>query len=139
MTLEEIVVTKLQQLPEHERQQNPKGSDHHENPADGVQVDGTPSFDVDREGLRPRQPQVGRPRDVKQPFDPLHRAADRTPVADVAAMAADLQSFERLRVRGGAHQHVGRPSTVSWHASPGRKVGRLSPIPKRIKEKRRRR
>ena len=40
---------------------------------------------------------------------------------------------------GGAHQHVGRPSTVSWHASPGRKVGRLSPIPKRIKEKRKRR
>ncbi|TLZ60630.1 MAG: 50S ribosomal protein L2, partial [Methanobacteriota archaeon] len=40
---------------------------------------------------------------------------------------------------GGAHQHVGRPSTVSWHAPPGRKVGRLSPIPKRIKEKRRRR
>ncbi len=40
---------------------------------------------------------------------------------------------------GGAHQHVGRPSTVSWHASPGRKVGRLSPVPKRIKEKRRRR
>jgi len=40
---------------------------------------------------------------------------------------------------GGAHQHVGRPSTVSWHAPPGRKVGRLSPVPKRIKEKRRRR
>ena len=40
---------------------------------------------------------------------------------------------------GGAHQHVGRPSTVSWHASPGRKVGRLSPIPKRIREKRPRR
>jgi len=40
---------------------------------------------------------------------------------------------------GGAHQHVGRPSTVSWHASPGRKVGRLGPVPKRIKEKRRRR
>jgi len=28
---------------------------------------------------------------------------------------------------GGAHQHVGRPSTVSRNASPGRKVGRLSP------------
>ncbi len=40
---------------------------------------------------------------------------------------------------GGAHQHVGRPSTVSWHAPPGRKVGRLSPKPKRIKERDRRR
>jgi len=28
---------------------------------------------------------------------------------------------------GGAHQHVGRPSTVGRGASPGRKVGRLSP------------
>jgi large subunit ribosomal protein L2 len=28
---------------------------------------------------------------------------------------------------GGAHQHVGKPSTVSRHAPPGRKVGRLSP------------
>ena len=28
---------------------------------------------------------------------------------------------------GGAHQHVGRPSTVSSSAPPGRKVGRLSP------------
>jgi large subunit ribosomal protein L2 len=28
---------------------------------------------------------------------------------------------------GGAHQHVGRPSTVSAGAPPGRKVGRLSP------------
>ncbi len=28
---------------------------------------------------------------------------------------------------GGAHQHVGKPSTVSVHAPPGRKVGRLSP------------
>lgn len=32
---------------------------------------------------------------------------------------------------GGAHQHVGRPSTVSWRAPPGRKVGRLGPHPKR--------
>ena len=32
---------------------------------------------------------------------------------------------------GGAHQHVGRPSTVSSHAPPGRKVGRLSPKRKR--------
>ncbi len=40
---------------------------------------------------------------------------------------------------GGAHQHVGRPSTVSWHAPPGRKVGRLSPIPKRVRENRPRR
>lgn len=28
---------------------------------------------------------------------------------------------------GGSHQHVGRPSTVSVHAPPGAKVGRLSP------------
>ncbi|MCJ2520354.1 MAG: 50S ribosomal protein L2, partial [Candidatus Thermoplasmatota archaeon] len=35
---------------------------------------------------------------------------------------------------GGAHQHVGRPSTVSRNAPPGRKVGRLSP-----KKKKRRR
>jgi large subunit ribosomal protein L2 len=32
---------------------------------------------------------------------------------------------------GGAHQHVGRPSTVSAGAPPGRKVGRLSPKRKR--------
>ena len=40
---------------------------------------------------------------------------------------------------GGAHQHVGRPSTVSYGASPGRKVGRLSPKPARVKARRRRR
>ncbi len=34
---------------------------------------------------------------------------------------------------GGAHQHVGRPSTVSSNAPPGRKVGRLSPKRKRRK------
>jgi len=34
---------------------------------------------------------------------------------------------------GGSHQHVGRPSTVSRNASPGRKVGRLSPQKKRRK------
>ena len=34
---------------------------------------------------------------------------------------------------GGAHQHVGRPSTVSRNAPPGRKVGRLSPQRKRRK------
>lgn len=34
---------------------------------------------------------------------------------------------------GGSHQHVGRPSTVSTHAPPGRKVGRLSPKRKRRK------
>jgi len=28
---------------------------------------------------------------------------------------------------GGGHPHVGKPSTVSRNASPGRKVGRLSP------------
>ena len=32
---------------------------------------------------------------------------------------------------GGNHQHVGRPSTVSRHAPPGRKVGRLSPKKKK--------
>ena len=32
---------------------------------------------------------------------------------------------------GGSHQHVGKPSTVSKHAPPGRKVGRLSPKKKR--------
>ncbi len=39
---------------------------------------------------------------------------------------------------GGAHQHVGRPSTVGYDAPPGRKVGRLSPKPARLKAKRRR-
>jgi len=36
---------------------------------------------------------------------------------------------------GGSHQHVGKPSTVSRNAPPGRKVGRLSPKkkPKRRK------
>ncbi len=38
---------------------------------------------------------------------------------------------------GGAHQHVGRPSTVGYGAPPGRKVGRLSPKPARVKAKRR--
>lgn len=38
---------------------------------------------------------------------------------------------------GGAHQHVGRPSTVSWRAPPGRKVGRMSPKPARLRGKRR--
>lgn len=32
---------------------------------------------------------------------------------------------------GGGHPHVGTPSTVSRHAPPGRKVGRLSPQRKR--------
>ncbi len=36
---------------------------------------------------------------------------------------------------GGSHQHVGRPSTVSKHAPPGKKVGRLSS--KKKKKKRR--
>ncbi|MEK6851690.1 MAG: 50S ribosomal protein L2 [Candidatus Thermoplasmatota archaeon] len=35
---------------------------------------------------------------------------------------------------GGAHQHVGGPSTVSAGAPPGRKVGRLSPKRKRRKK-----
>ena len=39
---------------------------------------------------------------------------------------------------GGSHQHVGRPSTVGYDAPPGRKVGRLSPKPARLKAKRRR-
>lgn len=39
---------------------------------------------------------------------------------------------------GGSHQHVGKPSTVGYDAPPGRKVGRLSPKPKRLKAKRRR-
>jgi large subunit ribosomal protein L2 len=34
---------------------------------------------------------------------------------------------------GGAHQHVGKASTVSKHAPPGRKVGRLSPKKKKKK------
>jgi large subunit ribosomal protein L2 len=34
---------------------------------------------------------------------------------------------------GGSHQHVGRPSTVSRNAPPGRKVGRLSPKRKKRK------
>lgn len=34
---------------------------------------------------------------------------------------------------GGSHKHVGRPSTVSVHAPPGRKVGRLSGRRKRRK------
>ncbi len=36
---------------------------------------------------------------------------------------------------GGAHQHVGRPSTVSSGAPPGRKVGRLSPKKKSRRKK----
>ncbi|UCH88993.1 MAG: 50S ribosomal protein L2 [Thermoplasmata archaeon] len=36
---------------------------------------------------------------------------------------------------GGAHQHVGKPSTVSRHAPPGRKVGRLSPKRKSKKKR----
>ncbi|MFQ5910387.1 MAG: 50S ribosomal protein L2 [Thermoplasmata archaeon] len=32
---------------------------------------------------------------------------------------------------GGSHQHVGKPSTVSANAPPGRKVGRLSPKKKK--------
>jgi large subunit ribosomal protein L2 len=40
---------------------------------------------------------------------------------------------------GGGHQHVGRPSTVSANAPPGRKVGRLSPKKKRGKRKKGRR
>jgi large subunit ribosomal protein L2 len=38
---------------------------------------------------------------------------------------------------GGSHQHVGRPSTVGYDAPPGRKVGRLSPKPKRLKARKR--
>ncbi|MCD6106153.1 MAG: 50S ribosomal protein L2 [Thermoplasmata archaeon] len=34
---------------------------------------------------------------------------------------------------GGSHQHVGRPSTVSKNAPPGRKVGRIAPKKKRRK------
>ncbi len=34
---------------------------------------------------------------------------------------------------GGKHQHIGGPSTVSRHAPPGRKVGRLSPKKKKKK------
>ena len=40
---------------------------------------------------------------------------------------------------GGGHQHVGRPSTVSANAPPGRKVGRLSPKKKKGKRKKGRR
>ncbi len=36
---------------------------------------------------------------------------------------------------GGAHQHVGGPSTVSAGAPPGRKVGRLSPKRKKRRKK----
>ena len=38
---------------------------------------------------------------------------------------------------GGNHQHVGKPNTVSRHAPPGRKVGRLSPKKKKGDKKRR--
>jgi large subunit ribosomal protein L2 len=36
---------------------------------------------------------------------------------------------------GGAHQHVGGPSSVSKHAPPGKKVGRLSSKKKKKKRK----
>lgn len=36
---------------------------------------------------------------------------------------------------GGNHQHVGRPSTVSKNAPPGRKVGRFGPVRKRLKRR----
>ncbi|MFQ5986108.1 MAG: 50S ribosomal protein L2 [Thermoplasmata archaeon] len=39
---------------------------------------------------------------------------------------------------GGSHQHVGRPSTVSRTAPPGRKVGRLSPKKRKKKARGRR-
>lgn len=39
---------------------------------------------------------------------------------------------------GGSHQHVGRPSTVSRTAPPGRKVGRLSPQKRKKKARGRR-
>ncbi|MCJ2555287.1 MAG: 50S ribosomal protein L2 [Candidatus Thermoplasmatota archaeon] len=39
---------------------------------------------------------------------------------------------------GGSHQHVGRPSTVSRNAPPGRKVGRLSPQKRKKKARGRR-
>jgi large subunit ribosomal protein L2 len=38
---------------------------------------------------------------------------------------------------GGAHQHVGRPSTVGSGAWPGAKVGRFSPSRKRNRQRRR--
>jgi large subunit ribosomal protein L2 len=37
---------------------------------------------------------------------------------------------------GGGHQHVGKPSTVSRHAPPGQKVGRMSPKKKNKNKKR---
>jgi len=37
---------------------------------------------------------------------------------------------------GGGHQHVGKPNTVSKHAPPGQKVGRLSPKKKNRKKRR---
>jgi len=36
---------------------------------------------------------------------------------------------------GGAHQHIGRPSTVSSGAPPGAKVGRYSPQPRKKKQR----
>ena len=39
---------------------------------------------------------------------------------------------------GGNHQHVGRPNTVSKHAPPGKKVGRLSSKKKKKNKKKRR-
>lgn len=60
-------------------------------------------------------------------------------------MALASKSKEPFKVRGvamnavshphggGGHQHVGRPSTVSRNAPPGRKVGRLSPKRKKRK------
>jgi large subunit ribosomal protein L2 len=39
---------------------------------------------------------------------------------------------------GGGHPHVGRPSTVSKHAPPGMKVGRLSSRKGRTKRKKKR-
>lgn len=37
---------------------------------------------------------------------------------------------------GGGHPHVGTQSTVSYNAPPGRKVGRMSPKPKKKKDRR---
>jgi len=38
---------------------------------------------------------------------------------------------------GGGHQHVGKPSTVSRHVPPGRKVGNIAPKKKKKKKKKR--
>jgi hypothetical protein len=59
-------------------------------------------LDVEREDLRPRRHQVGRPGDVKQPLDAQHRAPDRPAIQDVGAHLLDVEPGQRVQARAVA-------------------------------------